>query len=354
MQYTIVRLLNRSDPWHIRAVEPTPTGKCGDEAKGESAVKWNKVACLCAVLAALSGRTVGQEHDRDRVIVGQEELNAPSVWVLDNLTFENGTSIRTNGFSLNITVTRNLTVRGEASIYAFPPTADLPAAPSKPPPAAAGRSYNPGPNTDGSGAPGPPGGPGAPGRNGDPGVSGKTPGPIVLVVIGNFRGTLRIRNGGSNGGRGGDGGDGGNGGTGGQGQRAESNRILGGIVAGCASGPGFGGSGGAGGQAGNGGPGGPAGNGGPITVIVKGDTTGGRIIAASPPGSPGSGGNPGRPGQGGMPGFGGRGAAGCQGRETERRGPPGSDGGIGAEGQIGQEGHESYVQIDPPSLRETR
>jgi hypothetical protein len=317
-------------------------------------MRWYAAALLCAVPCFISGPIASQQLDRNRLISGQEELMAPTVWVLDSLTFENGSSIRTNGFPLNITITKDLTVRGQASIYAFPATTSLPVAPDKPPRSPDGQSYNPGPNTEGSGAPGPTGGAGGPGRTGSPGLNGRTPGPIVLVVVGNFRGTLQIQNGGGGGTKGGDGGDGGNGGAGGQGQRAESNRVFGGIVAGCASGPGAGGSGGSGGRAGDGGPGGSAGNGGEITVIVRGDASGGRIVATSSAGNPGEGGEPGQPGRGGMPGFGGRGATGCDGREIERRGSPGSDGAPGIAGQRGQPGQDGHVSVDPPTLLNVR
>ena len=79
-------------------------------------MRWYGAALLCAVLTVLSGPISSQQLSNDRVISGQEELRAAAVLVLDNLTFENDSSIRANGFSLNIIITNNLIVRGEASI----------------------------------------------------------------------------------------------------------------------------------------------------------------------------------------------------------------------------------------------
>jgi hypothetical protein len=291
-----------------------------------------------------------QAQTTARVIAGQEELTGPTVWVYDSLSFENGSSIRTNGYPLTITVLGDLTIRGEASIYSFP-EGQRPAKPAKPDAAPNGRGFDPGPNSEGFGAPGPSGQPGLPGVPGTPGVDGQTPGPIVLIVVGRYNGgTLRIANAGGNGGPGGDGGNGGNGGSGGQGQRATSNLVFGGVVVGCASGPGVGGAGGVGGAAGPGAPGGAGGNGGDITVLVRGAIQG-QIIARSPPGDPGRGGEPGQPGAGGQSGFGGRGAAGCEGRETERRGPPGPSGNPSSRGNDGPRGRGATIKIDPPSLQ---
>jgi hypothetical protein len=105
------------------------------------------------------------------VIAGQEELTGPAVWVLESLSFDNGSSIRTNGYPLSITILGDLTVRGEANIHSFLETR-TPPKPPKPPPASDGRGFNPGPSTEGSGAPGPSGGAGLPGVPGAAGVDG--------------------------------------------------------------------------------------------------------------------------------------------------------------------------------------
>jgi hypothetical protein len=39
-----------------------------------------------------------------RTVAGHEELSGPAVWVYQDLMFENGSSLRTNGHPLTITV----------------------------------------------------------------------------------------------------------------------------------------------------------------------------------------------------------------------------------------------------------
>src|SRR5438309_1900465 len=116
------------------------------------------IATLWAIICFPFGVAYPQAQTAVRVISGHEELTGPTVWVYQSISFEKDSSVRTNGHPLSITILGDLTVRGEATIYSFS-DGTMPPKPPTPRPAPDGRSFDPGPGSEGSGAPGPTGGP---------------------------------------------------------------------------------------------------------------------------------------------------------------------------------------------------
>jgi len=255
---------------------------------------------------------------------GVISFTQPTTLRYGTLRIADGTVLETNGHPLTINVEKDLIIAGGAAIRSFNPAAPLPPPPPKPAQARSGVSHDPGPNTEGGARSerGADGGPGEPGKTGPEGRDGADAGPIVINVAGTARGTLRVVNVGAPGGPGGAAGDGGDGGNGQQGGRATPQRV-GGVVVGCARGPGWGGKGGDGGPGGQGGAGGEGGRGG-VTIINVAQPGEDLIVEADIRGGlSGPYGPNGQPGRAGVGGYGGRGSEGCDGRETERRGDPG-------------------------------
>jgi hypothetical protein len=220
----------------------------------------------------------------DRTFTGTFRLTQDTNFLFDNITFDPGSVIVTNGHRLTIEAKRKITLKGNPQIISYEPRAMTPGE--------SGRSGNvviiKSPRLDGTVLKivntGENGAPGAAGANGPKGSKGA-------------QGTQRDWNafngciGGSNGTQGGPGGDGADGGQGGNG--GSGGAIVIDIATGCMNGGAprldlnvGGGTGAAGGPAGAAGPGGDGGDGAPGTFWCGGTS----------PGPPGPSGRAGRPG----------------------------------------------------------
>jgi len=240
-----------------------------------------------AMLALLSAITA---HGADRIFTGTLRLTQDTFFQADNITFDNGATIVTNGFRLTIEGTKTINFKGTPRILSYESRSMAPGESGR----AAGIVIIKTPKATGTALKidniGEPGAAGVPGSAGAKGSKGG-------------QGTQRDHNiingciGGSNGGQGGPGGDGTDGGGGGSG--GAGGAVLLDIAAGCLNGAierfqisVLGGAAGAGGTAGSLGPGGDGGDGAPGTFWCGGTS----------PGPPGPNGRAGRPGPAGSPG----------------------------------------------------
>jgi hypothetical protein len=291
-----------------------------------------KLALLLALLFPTS------LHAEERIISGSILLTKDELWEASGVVFKGDAIIQTNGHRLVFTINGNMHAEPGARIFRGEDLSIFPI-PDTPTPAARGKTFDRGPNTDGQGVrkDGRPGGEGSAGTAGVVGFTGRSGDEVTIVVTGVASGSLEIDEAGGPGGTGGKGGDGGPGGDGEQGGRGESEKVLG-VVVGAKAGPAAGGKGGDGGVGGKGGNGGPGGDGGRVQVIVMQPAPDFSLVCRTHGGAGEAGGNGGDGGAPGQPGYGGRGGPGINGREEQRKGAPGNAGAAGQAGNSGAEG----------------
>jgi hypothetical protein len=318
---------------------------------------------VCVALLA-SVLTVAVLHAESRQVEELREdtinLSEATTWVSKGNAIVSGrVVIITHGVDFTWQVSGDLKIQQALNIISFTDeeiAANVGSIPPTPTPAPGGRSFDPGPNSEGCGiaCAGQSGGAGTNGTAGQTGAAGRRAGKVIIVVTGTASGQLSIIDRGTNGGPGGRGGDGGPGGNGQQGGRAQPNFVLGSIPAGCKAGPGPGGNGGNGGAGGAGGNGGRGGDGGDIVFVAAGNAVNLHLTYSTAPGAPGPPGLAGMGGPGGRFGFGGRGSQGCEGRESDRRGADGASGPIGPPGLEAPAGKAGSVTFNPDTLATNR
>jgi hypothetical protein len=297
--------------------------------------------------------------DNNLVINGALVLESDLIHSYDNVFFGNNSVIVTNGFKIDLTVTKNFTVNGKAEIRSFLDDWTIPAAsrpcswqvPPTPPAGADGARYCPGPNCDDGHLPpretdGHAGGDGSRGINGTANMCVPPQlGSVNLRISGKATGSLSVKLNGVEGGQGGFGSNGGYGGAGQQGGRCQ----------GFPHSPGKGGVGGFGGDGGDAGAGGNGGAGANFSLTIDQPSLDFHLSAlqldGGPPGKPGLAGL-GRPG--GSGGYIGRGGAGCVGVsdpprpiELNQSGLEGTPGAIPPFSSFGAQGSATLSSTGP-------
>lgn len=283
---------------------------------------------------------------------------------LDEVVVGDRSIVQTNGYTLQLKISRKFVINGVLTIRAFDPVPVVSVSP-KPHRAADGRDYLPAEHNcieqaDATGSclplPGHSGTSGQDGEIGRTGTRGRDAGPIAVAIGGKVvaSGTLIIDDRGEHGGDGGDGGDGGKGLDGTPGGDA----VEWGDTGSCRQEAAAGGDGGHGGDGGKGGDGGPGGDGG--AVVLLGIPPEVHIVFVECEGEGGAGGHPGSGGHEGRGLPGGLPAKNCASKRTDgkagRPGAPRTDADAGKmSGSTGKSGKEpKLINMEHLSVEERK